>query len=265
MITRSPDDDRRSLAHCVFEMRVHLPGGRLIVHRSDFRVGIEGIAQLPLSGCVHHLIEECIVHALVHEHTFRRAAHLPRAEEAAEDSTFGSACQIGVLAHDHRPVATRLDQGTLEPCRTHDLLRCAVRAHETDAVDSGMGDERLPHVPSAVDDVHDPVRQPGVRHDLHEVRHRQRRPLRRLHHDRVPHRNTRRDQLDRNQRGEVPWRNRGVDAVRLPEGQDPFGGTLRRNHRGLHPLHVLGRDAEVLRRLVDVGNRLRQIRLALLE
>ena len=58
---------------------------------------------------------------------------------------------------------------------------------------------------------------------------------------------------------------RGVDAVRLAEREDALVDVLRRDDRRLHPLHVLGGDAEVLGRLVDVAERLGRVRLALLE
>ena len=140
-----------------------------------------------------------------------------------------------------------------------------MRTDEADAVDARMGDEALAHVTAAVDDVDDSVGKAGVRHDLHEVRHRDRRPLGRLHHDRVADGDAGSDQLDRDQRREVPGRDARVDAVRLAKGEDPLVRVLGRDDRRLHPLHVLGGDAEVLRGLVDVAERLRGVRLSLLE
>ena len=202
---------------------------------------------------------------LVHENALGRAADLARAEEAAEDRALRGARQVGVLADDDGAVPARLDERALEPCGADDLLRGRMRADEADPVDSRMRDQPLADLAAAVDDVDDAVGQPGVGHDLHEVRHRERRPLRRLDHDRVAGRDARRDQLDRDQRGEVPGRDRRVDAVRLAEGEDPLVRIARRDDRRLHPLHVLGGDAEVLGRLVDVGQRLALVRLALLE
>src|SRR5439155_20810050 len=79
------------------------------------------------------------------------------------------------------------------------------------------------------------------------------------------HRDPWRDQLDRNQRGEVPGRDPRVDPVRLAKREDSLVRILRRDDRRLHPLHVLGGDAEVLCGLVDVAEVLGGVRLALLE
>src|SRR5262245_38341328 len=128
-----------------------------------------------------------------------------------------------------------------------------------------MRHQPLTDVARAVDDVDNAVGQPGIRHDLHEVGHRDRRPLGWLDHDRVADGDTRRDELDRDERREVPRRDRGVDAVRLAEREDPLRRVLRRDDRRLHPLHVFRRDAEVLRGLVDVAESLARVRLALLE
>src|SRR5262245_16818156 len=128
-----------------------------------------------------------------------------------------------------------------------------------------MRHQPLTDVARAVDDVDNAVGQPGIRHDLHEVGHRDRRPLGWLDHDRVADGDTRRDELDRDEGREVPRGDRGVDAVRLAEREDPLRRVLRRDDRRLHPLHVFRRDAEVLRGLVDVAESLARIRLALLE
>ena len=246
-------------------MRVHLRRGRLVVHRPDLRLGLERVAQRPLSRDLHDLVEEGVVDPLVHEHALGRAADLTRAEEAAEHGALRRTREVGVLADDDRAVPARLDERALEPCGADDLLRGRVRADETDPVDSRMRDQALADLAAAVDDVDDAVGQPGLGHDLHEVRHRERRPLRRLDHDRVAGCDARRDQLDRDQRGEVPRCDRRVDAVRLAEGEDPLVRVARRDDRRLHPLHVLGGDAEVLGRLVDVGQCLALVRLPLLE
>ena len=128
------------------------------------------------------------MHALVDEHALGRAADLAGAEEAAEDGTLGGSLEVGVGADDDGPVAARLDQRALEPGRAHDLLGRGVRADEADAVDVLVGDQALADRPVAVDDVDDALGRPGVGHDLHEVRHRDRRPLGRLHDDRVARR-----------------------------------------------------------------------------
>ena len=77
----------------------------------------------------------------------------------------------------------------------------------------------LADVAAAVDQVDDPVREPRVGHRLHEVGHRDRRPLGRLHDECVAHRDPRRDQLGRDHRGEVPRRDRADDADRLVQHQ----------------------------------------------
>ena len=264
-VARAADDDLGALLERVLEMGVHLPRGRLVVHRPDERRVVEGVAEEPRLRLLHDRCEEVVVHALVDEHAFGRAADLPGAEEASEDSALGGELQVGVGADDDRPVAARLDQAALEADGPHDLLRRPVRADEADAVDVLVRDQALAHRAVAVDDVHDTFGKPGLRHDLHEVRHRDRGPLGRLHHDRVPGGDPGRDQLDRNQRREVPGRDAAVDAVRLAEGEDPLVDVLGRDDRRLHPLHVLGGDPEVLGRLLDVGNRLGHEGLSLLE
>jgi hypothetical protein len=205
------------------------------------------------------------VDTFVHEHALGRATHLTGAVEAAEDGALRGAREIRVLADDDGTVAARLDQRALEAGRAHDLLCRAVRTDEPDSVDVRMRDEPFADVAAAVDDVDDTVGKSRVGHDLHEVRHRDRRPLRRLDHDRVADRDPGSDQLHRDQRRKVPRRDRAVDAVRLPEREQPFADVLRRDDRRLHPLDVLGGDAEVLGRLFDVGQGFGRVRLPLLE
>src|SRR6185437_6590507 len=125
---------------------------------------------------------------------------LPGTEESAEDRALSSALEIGVLTDDHRPIAARFDQRALETRGPDDLLRGRVRTDEADAIDAGMRHEPLADVTAAVDDVDDSLGKPRVRHDLHEVGHRNRRPLGRLHDDRVADRDARSDQLDWDQR-----------------------------------------------------------------
>ena len=208
VVPRAADDDLGALGDRVLEVGVHLLRGRLVVHRADEGLVVEGVAELPALGLLHDRGEEVVVDALVDEHALGRAADLAGAEEAAEDGALRCGLEVGVDADDHGPVPARLDQRALEPGRADDLLRGRVRADEADAVDVLVLDQPLADLAVAVDDVDDALGQPGVGHDLHEVGHRDRRPLGRLHHDRVPGGDPGRDQLDRDQRGEVPRRDR---------------------------------------------------------
>src|SRR4029077_12762974 len=111
----------------------------------------------------HHLVQEGVVHAFVHEDSLGCAAHLPGTEESAEDRALSSALEIGVLTDDHRPVAARFDQRALETRGPDDLLRGRVRTDEADAIDAAMRHEPLADVTAAVDDVDDSLGKPRVR------------------------------------------------------------------------------------------------------
>ena len=63
------------------------------------------------------------MHLLVDEDTLGCAAHLARAEEAAEHGALCGARQVGIVTDDHGAVSARFDQGALEAGGTHDLLR----------------------------------------------------------------------------------------------------------------------------------------------
>jgi hypothetical protein len=95
------------------------------------------------------------------------AAHLPGAEEPAEDCALRRLLEVRVGADDHRAVAARLDQRALQPGGADDLLRRRVRADEADAVDVLVRDKSLADLAAAVDDA---VRQARIRHHLHDRR-----------------------------------------------------------------------------------------------
>src|SRR6476646_6045216 len=103
-------------------MPVHLLGGRRIIKQKKKSRVVERIPEPPGSRSLEDFVEEGVVDALVDEDPLRRAAHLSRAEEAAEDGALGGAFEVGVLADDNRAVAARLDQRALQTCCADDLL-----------------------------------------------------------------------------------------------------------------------------------------------
>ena len=141
------EDDLGALLHRVLEVRIHLLSGGLVVHGANEGVVVEGIAELPALCLLDDGGEEVVVDALVDEHALGRAADLAGAEEAAEDGALRGGLEVGVGADDDRPVAARLDEGSLEAGRADDLLGGRVRADEADAVDVLVLDSASPTSP----------------------------------------------------------------------------------------------------------------------
>ena len=175
-----------------------------------------------LVGMKVKLLEEDVADAVLDEEARAGEAHLARVVVLAGRLARGRV-DVGVLEHDEGVLAAELagERNDVAGRRDADVTRRLGRAGERDTTDQRVGDERGARLlADPLNDVEDAGRQPRLGDEVGEQRARERRPLRRLEHDRA-----------------AGSQGRG----RLP-GRKHEGGVPRCDHRDRprgHPLHAV--------------------------
>ena len=163
--------------------------------------------------------------------------------------------EVGVVEHDERRLAPELERhrGEVRGGVAVDGVRGRRRARERDPVDISVSGERSAGAGARpVDDVEDPGWEARFVGEVAEERTRERRPLGRLQHDRVPRRERRPDPPGREHERRVPGGRDGgdaggviADAVALAAGERAsrvFGEAVLREIR--EEADVVGRARE---------------------
>ena len=175
-----------------------------------------------LVGMKVKLLEEDVADAVLDEEARAGEAHLARVVVLAGRLARGRV-DVGVLEHDEGVLAAELagERNDVAGRRDADVTRRLGRAGKRDTTDQRVGDERGARLlADPLNDVEDAGRQPRLGDEVGEQRARERRPLRRLEHDRA-----------------AGSQGRG----RLP-GRKHEGGVPRCDHRDRprgHPLHAV--------------------------
>ena len=139
-------------------------------------------------------------------------------------------------------------------------------AGEADGDDAGVAGHLVAHLRwVAQDEIEGTVRDPGVEEAAHQVRRRDRCPFGRLPHHRVARGQAGRQVFAGNRHWEVPRSQDPVHPPWLADREHSLRRVRRGDDSGLQALDRLRRIAEHLRRHLDLGQRLGDVRLALLK
>ena len=183
------------------------------------------------------LLGERVRDRALHDDPPRRHADLPLMEEAAERGGVDRVLEIGVAEHDQRVRAAELEHDPLQlaAARLRQPSARLRRAREVDPPHGRVLDELVADPGRLAgrvrDDVQDAGRQARLGEDLAPERAAgDRRPLRRLQHDRVAEHEGRRDRAQREDQRRVPRRDRADDADRLPQPHRHRARDVGRDH-----------------------------------
>jgi hypothetical protein len=125
------------------------------------------------------LVDQPVVHALLHEQPRAGAAHLALVEPDRVDHALDHAVEVRVLEDDERALPAQLERQLLPRAGrlAADDAPTSVEPGERDLVDAVVRDERRARAPVAGHDVEHARRQPGVVRELGEAHRRERREL----------------------------------------------------------------------------------------
>ena len=200
------------------------------------------------------------------EESLASRAALPRAEERGDKARLGRSGDVGVLEHDHRPVAAELEQHRLPGCPRRHLQPGLDGADEADRVRSrAPGDLVADDGTPARDHREDTGWELGVHDALRKLHGADRGRRGGSPDDGVPGCERGREELGGHRVRPVPRRDHADDAARDAVAEDPLRRVDRRRHRPVQPLHVCGRHPPVLDQLVHLAIGLAVQRLALIE
>ena len=161
----------RALAH---ERIVELNLGKV----RDRLTLVQGIAEYIGLRPLHQLLPQRLDDAAMGEDPSRRRADLASIGEGAAGGRVRGAVEIGVLEHQHRPVAAEFEQHRLAGAALGDTPAGGGAAGEADAVGVGMDDDLVPRLGTFADDeVDHALRQARLLDRPHQLdrRHRGRR------------------------------------------------------------------------------------------
>ena len=175
--------------------------------------------------------DELVGDRFLHQQPARRRAALAVERVDHEHDGIERAVEVGIVEDDDRVLAAELEMHALQRGRAlaHDRRAGRAFADEADRLDVGMLGQRLAGVlAEAVHGVDDALRQTGLRHQLDQQVGGDRRPFRRLVHDRAARRQRRRDLPGRQHERRVPRRDDADRADRHAQssrssGRSPAG------------------------------------------
>ncbi|UUW91446.1 hypothetical protein M0M43_08150 [Pimelobacter simplex] len=250
------------------DVALDLAGQDLVVERSHRGGLVEGQADHdPVAHLLGEARGELVVDRVVDQEPAGRDARLPRGAVRRGDGVGHDLVEVRVVEHDERSVAAELDELGLAGRTGRDPLSGRDGAGEGDHLDVGVpGEGVADDGAGSGHQVHDARREAGGLEALDPLVLDQRGRGRGERHDRVAGDERGRELAGRGAEGEVPGLDRrdhaprhpvGVRAaVRVGEGDDAAA---------VEVLGDLDRDPEVVGRLVDLGERLEVVGLALLE
>ena len=240
----------------VLQVGLHL---RRVDRRTHVDALVETVADLQLLRARHELIDELLVHALLHDDAAGRGAALSGRAERSPQRAFQREIEIGVVEHDHRILAAEFQRAVLEALRRFlsDDAAHGCRSRERNRAHIRMLDHRrADFAAEAGDDVDHARGNAAIGQRLHEVQRRERRVLRRLDHRGVAGDQGREELPRRNRHGEVPRRDHGADAQRLAHGHGEFVGQLRGHGRPKQTAAFAGGVVAAVDGLLHVAARL---------
>src|SRR5690606_10838820 len=149
---------------------------------------VERIARLQRAGTLHELLDDLVVHRLVHQQPRARRARLPRVVGGPRGRGADRGVDVRVVENDVGALAAQLERNLLQRAGrlARDDLAHGGRARERDLVDVGMPHQRSArHLAEAGHHVEHARRQADLGADGGELERGERRLLGRLEDDRV--------------------------------------------------------------------------------
>ena len=220
----------------------------LMDQRPDFGRGIEGVADLQRLHACGELLDEFFRDALLDQQPARGGAALAVERVDHEHDGIERAVEIGVVEHDHRVLAAELEMHALQGRRAlrHDRGAGRAFADKADRLDRGMLGQRLAgFLADAVHGVEHAVGHAGLLHQLRQQVGGDRRPFRRLVHDRAAGGQRRGDLPGREHERRVPRRDHADRADRHPRRNIPV--LLARHVQAVAGIGAfVGEEAEIL-------------------
>ena len=255
-----------SVLQGVGDVLVHLRGHAFVVEWPQRGVVRERIAQPERARRVRQAGHELVADRLLDQDPLAGGAALARAQVAAHDCAFHGASDVGVCEDDLGAVAAELEHHVLARGPPRHRRPGFGRADETDSVHQRVACHLVADLGSGAGDQVDRAGRKVGFDDAFHQRHRDHagRGGRRPDH-RVAGREGGRDQLRGHRQRPVPGRDDAVDPTRVVLGQDELARAGRGQHAAFQAFQVLGGDAEVLDRLLDLADGLGLQRLALVE
>ncbi len=220
-------------------------------HRRDRRRVVARVAQHVLVGEPVEELEERLAHRLLHEQARAGEADLPRVV-VLPGRLAGRRLEVAVLEDEERPLPAELARERRDVARGSNTDRAGGlgRARERDPPHVRVLDERSAHLlADPLHDVEHPRRKARLGREVGEERAGERRPLRRLQHDRASRRERRSRLPGREHEGSVPRRDHDRRPTR--HAQDPVVRTVRVPHALLVGDREIGVAPEVPRAAGD--------------
>jgi hypothetical protein len=103
------DDQLRTLVERVLDVLLDLLDGTRVDHRSDLGVGPRRRSDLQRLDPRGQLLDERVVHRMVHVDPVRTDAGLAAVAELRDHQAFDRGIEVGVLEDDERRVAAELE------------------------------------------------------------------------------------------------------------------------------------------------------------
>ena len=206
--------------------------------------------------CGDELRLQRVVCARLDDHARRGRAALARGAERRPEDPLDRELEIGVVEDDGRVLATELEVDVLEVvgCVAHHLHPGLARAGQRDHAHVRVADEPVTdRAATAVDDVHDPVRQPRLDEQLDEALAEERRVGRRLEHDGVAAHECGQHLPRGNGDREVPRRDRADDTDRHPHAHVELVAQLGRRRLAEQAAALSGHVVRHVDRFLNVA------------
>ncbi len=205
-------------------------------HRAHLGRGVQRVTQHQRIDAAGQRGVQLIGDGLVHQQARGGRADLTGIEVDARHHPVGGFLDVGIIEHDDRRLAAKLQGDTARAAgrSLHDLLADHIAAGEGNLVDARMtGQRRADGLAIAVQQIEHARRQSGFQRDLGHHLLRQRRHFRRLDHQGAARGERRRDLPDTGDQREVPRRDQSHHTSRLVIGVRGIALDIMRDLRTL--------------------------------
>jgi methylaspartate ammonia-lyase len=112
------------LRHGIAHVAIDLLDRAGVDHRADLRARVGGRADLQRADAGRQLVDEALMHRLVHVDAVRADAGLAAVAELGDHQAFDRGVQVGVVEHDEGRVAAQLQRQLLQRARRIARARC---------------------------------------------------------------------------------------------------------------------------------------------